>query len=464
MQLLAALDLQLNPAIPDVVAFVGGGGKSSALFRLAREIVTSGQRVIVTTTTHISLEQMRQEPVHIVVTGDQLPRDALSRALDEHGRCLVISEVMAHNVRGISPELVDQLVAQASTLDIAAILVEADGSRRLPVKAPAEHEPALPASTTLLVPVSGMDAIGARIDEAHVHRVEWVRRLLQLAPDDDTARLTPHMAAQLLVDAQGGAKALPIRARLLPLLNKAEGVTQLASARLIAQQLTRQGYACLIGAVGVNQSDPVLERWAPLAAVVLAAGQSSRMGRAKQVEVVDGEAMVVRAVRTALQSAVAQVFVITGAYAEAVTAALSPLLNEAGSRLRLLHNPDWQTGQASSIRTAVQALFTLGEITFGAALFMPTDQPFVPPTLLQQLIGAWRTGARVVAPRVDGQVRGAPALFDRSLWPEMLTLQGDIGARPLLQKYRAEIVTLPVPAHFLRDIDTPQDLTATVND
>lgn len=216
------------------------------------------------------------------------------------------------------------------------------------------------------------------------------------------------------------------------------------------------------------------------------------MGRPKQLEVVDGEPMVVRAVRTALQSAVAQVFVITGAYVEAVTEVLSPLLQAANGRIQLVHNPDWQTGQASSIRTAAQALnhpfqgmaatpnpvstgsdlataqcvstplpITGAEFIqrqWGAALFLPTDQPFVPPVLLQQLIRTWRTGARLVAPLVDGQVRGAPALFDHTLWPEMLALQGDIGARPLLQKYRGEIVTIPTPAHLLRDIDTPEDL------
>ncbi|MDQ3248775.1 MAG: selenium cofactor biosynthesis protein YqeC, partial [Chloroflexota bacterium] len=391
------------------------------------------------------------------------------RALDQHKRCLVIGEVQAYKVRGIAPERVDQLVAQAAGLNVAAVLIEADGSRWLPFKAPAAHEPVLPTSTTLLIPVMGLDALGAPIDDTHVHRAEQVRRLLGLAPDDATTRLTPQMVARLLVHAQGGAKALPAGARLLPLLNKAETVTRLASARLVAHQLAGAGYGSLIGAVGVNPANPIIERWSPLAAVVLAAGQSRRMGRAKQLEIVDGEAMVVRAVRTALQSEVATVLVVTGAYADAVAALLSPLLAEAGDRLRLVHNPDWQSGQASSIRTAIQMLSASALLPgerfkghpgarFAAALFTPTDQPFAPATLLRQLICRWRSGARLAAPLVDEEVRGAPALFDRSLWPELLTLQGDVGARPLLQKYHAEVVTVPTPAELLRDIDTPQDL------
>jgi len=468
LQLLTALDLQLDPTVPDVVAFVGGGGKSSALARLADEIVAAGCRIITTTTTHISAAQMQREPIHIVVPRAELPLDELDAALDKYGRCLLIGAVLEHNVRGLAATLVDQLVTHAQRLQVGAILIEADGSRGLSLKAPAAHEPVIPITTTLLVPVMGLDALGAPIDEAHVHRLEQVRSLLALGPDDGQARLTPQLAARLLVHRQGGAKDLPAGARLMPLLNKAEGVTQRAGARLIADQLAAGGQSSLIGAVGVGlarqpalaeaeKAMSIFERWAPVATVVLAAGRSSRMGRAKQLEVVDGEPMVVRAVRIALQSAVAQVIVVTGAYEEDVQAVLAPLLSATGDRLRLVHNPDWQTGQASSIRRAAQAL-TDSPLRFGAALFLPTDQPFVPPRLLQQLIRAWRSGAQLVAPLVDGQVRGAPALFDRTLWPELLILAGDIGARPLLQKYRASIVTLPVAAQLLRDIDTLEDL------
>ena len=91
-------------------------------------------------------------------------------------------------------------------------------------------------------------------------------------------------------------------------------------------------------------------------AVVLAAGRSSRMGRAKQIEVVDGAPMVVRAITVALQSDVTTVWVVTGAYATEVRAALLPVQALHGARLQLLHNEEWASGQASSVRTAVLAL------------------------------------------------------------------------------------------------------------
>lgn len=191
-----------------------------------------------------------------------------------------------------------------------------------------------------------------------------------------------------------------------------------------------------------------------ICAVVLAAGRSSRMGRAKQLEIVDGTPMVVRAVQTVLASCVDDVLLVTGAYAEAVMALVESLKQRAGTRLQLVHNAEWATGQASSVRAAVQALPAHSQ----AALFLPTDQPFAPATLLDDLSRAWRAGALLAAPTVDGQPRGAPAIFDRTLWPELLALEGDVGARPLLQRHRAALVTLPALADWLRDIDTPADL------
>ncbi len=194
-------------------------------------------------------------------------------------------------------------------------------------------------------------------------------------------------------------------------------------------------------------------------AVVLAAGRSSRMGEAKQLVPVAGVPMVVRAVQLALQSAATTVTVITGAHATAVADLLQPLLQAESMRLTLLHNNAWATGQASSVRTAVTALAATND----ALLFLPVDQPFVPVTLVQQLIDVWGAGAPLAAPAIDGAPRGAPAIFDRTLFAELLALEGDVGARPLLQRHREQLATVPAQATWLRDIDTPADLAAVAS-
>jgi molybdenum cofactor cytidylyltransferase len=191
-----------------------------------------------------------------------------------------------------------------------------------------------------------------------------------------------------------------------------------------------------------------------ISAVVLAAGQSRRMGRPKQLEVVDGEPMVVRAAQIALRSCADRVLVVTGAYAEAVTSLLTPLVVQHAPRLTLTYNPAFTTGQASSIQSALQAL----PAEVQAVLFLPVDQPFLAPGLLDQLVAAWRAGAALAAAGVEGELRGAPALFDRIFWPELLQLNGDVGARPLLQRHRTQVIPIPADPAQLRDIDTPQDL------
>lgn len=199
------------------------------------------------------------------------------------------------------------------------------------------------------------------------------------------------------------------------------------------------------------------QRGGRVVAAVLAAGLSSRMGRPKQLVEVDGEPMVVRAAKVALATTVEEVLVITGAHAEAVAAMLVPLQQQAGDRLRIVTNPAYAEGQAASVRTAVGAL----GVADGAVLFLPVDQPFLSSQLLDRLLDEWRRGALLVATTVDGQLRGAPGLFDRLLWPELLALEGDIGARPLLQRHRDKLVTVSAAAHELRDIDTPDDLAET---
>jgi molybdenum cofactor cytidylyltransferase len=192
------------------------------------------------------------------------------------------------------------------------------------------------------------------------------------------------------------------------------------------------------------------------AVVVLAAGRSSRMGQAKQLVAVHGELMVRRALRVALASGTSEVLLVTGAYADEVNAAIGDLREEAAGRLQIVHNSTWAEGQAGSMQVGIRAL----SAACGAAIFLPVDQPYVEVLLLQQLAEAWQQGALVAAPTVEGELRGAPALFDRSLWPDLLAVKGDVGGRGVLRAHAEQVQTIAVPAAWLRDVDTPQDLEA----
>jgi molybdenum cofactor cytidylyltransferase len=456
MNLIHALKLNLDPTRPDVVALVGGGGKTSTLFRLANEIASRGERVITTTTTRIFAAQMAQSPARLAVIDGRLDWGRLDGILAEHGQCLLVMVVEGTKAVGLDPRIVDELTRRAVDFNLAAILVEADGSRNLPLKAPAAHEPVVPDSTTLLVPILGLDALGAPADADHVHRPEKVQALLGI---DAMTRITPEMAARLLIDPSGGAKGKPGGARLLPLLNKAENSPRLAGGRIIARLLAESGQPSLLGITGLAGDEPIRERWGSLAAVILAAGEGRRMGEAKQLLTLDGEPLVARAARLALESDAHHVLIVIGAHATAVRSALEPLRSRAGERLRLIHNDAWATGQSTSVRAAVDALAAEVE----AALFFPVDQPNVPVSLLRVLWDHWRMGANLVAPRVEEEIRGAPALFDRIYWPDLRRLEGDQGGRPILKKRSAEVATVATPAHWLQDVDTAEEWAQMVS-
>jgi len=215
MTLLEALSPLLK-GDPPVVAFVGGGGKSSALFRLAADLVAAGQRVITTTTTHIATAQLALAPAHLRLI-DATPA-RVDTALQQHRHLLLTdtSDPATGKTRGVPVTFVSTLT-QMKLAD--AILVEADGARKRPFKAPAPYEPVIPPENTLVVIVVGVDVFGRPLDENHVHRPALVSALSGCPLG---APITPAVVAQVVAHPEGGRKGIPAGARVAVLLNKTD--------------------------------------------------------------------------------------------------------------------------------------------------------------------------------------------------------------------------------------------------
>jgi molybdenum cofactor cytidylyltransferase len=191
-----------------------------------------------------------------------------------------------------------------------------------------------------------------------------------------------------------------------------------------------------------------------VAAVILAAGASARMGQPKLLLIHHGVPLLGRAVDAAVRGGCDDVVVVLGADHERYGAALE------GTPARIVHNPEFARGMSSSIRVGVEAL---REET-RAAIIMLADQPFIDRDVIRRLIDTYRTSGVKIVTSAYGGVRGAPVLFDRALFLELLLLEGDQGARQVLATYPRHVTEVEIPVDAARDVDTPDDARRLVSD
>jgi molybdenum cofactor cytidylyltransferase len=182
-----------------------------------------------------------------------------------------------------------------------------------------------------------------------------------------------------------------------------------------------------------------------IAALVLAAGGSTRMGAPKQLLRLEDRSFVRRAVEAASAAGCVPVFVVLGAGAERVREELT------GLAVRVVENAAWRDGLGGSIAAGLRAL---AREDVSACLVLLADQPLVGPCELERLLEAGAEG-NLVASRVDGAL-GPPALFPRALFPSLAALSGDAGARSLLRARSAGVVAVDLGLRAL-DVDTPAD-------
>lgn len=254
MNLADALGVQRG----DVVAFVGAGGKTTAIYRLAAELARRDWCVLGTTTTKVWPPQPGQVDGQFFAPSVALARTCLAEMIAPGRRLLMAAALDAATGKlvGVSP---DVLCATVDLVDV--ILVEADGAKGRSLKAPASYEPVVPPCATLLAPVAGLDAIGQPVDEAIVHRVERVSALTGLRPGQP---ITPAAVADVITHPDGGLKGAPPAARVIVLLNKADERGRLRPGRETAQLILGGSAVERVILTAVNTAEPVRE--------VLAAG------------------------------------------------------------------------------------------------------------------------------------------------------------------------------------------------
>ncbi|MHB8928365.1 MAG: selenium cofactor biosynthesis protein YqeC [Bacillota bacterium] len=488
---------------------MGAGGKTSLLLALAREAIErwGPGSVSVTTTTKMLEPGAEEFPWGPGVKGTPRatrlqPCLILSESLDaadqvieahpgfeKHGgerpEVLVLGSRWAgesvgrRKFAGIPPEWVDEIARRFPDL---VMLVEADGAARKPLKAPAAHEPVIPASSTVVLTVAGLDALGMPLDAEHVHRPE---RLAQLTGHTPGNPVTSDVIATALWHPEGCGKGSPQGAAVVPVINKVDRPEQLPAAREVAGKLLQRGAPRVLltschtwpvvveavaptpGAAVTTPKAAPAEGAPSVAAIVLAAGASTRMGAPKQLLQWEDEPLIVRAVRQTLEARVAPVVVVLGHKADEIKPLLEPLQRRARERLWVTVNQDYlEGGQSSSVRAGLAALAAADRGRARAVVFVNCDQPLLRAEHIDTLVARFEAAeagegrsapeGAIVIPVHDGR-RGHPVLFGRGFFGELAGVTGNEGGRSVIRRHPQAVIEVPSDRAALADVDSPED-------
>jgi molybdenum cofactor cytidylyltransferase len=426
----------------DVVALIGAGGKTSTMVSLGYELAEAGWRVLATTTTRIGEDQLELMP-HALPP--EAGSEAISAALTEDGFVFLYGSIRDNKVYGPGPEWVPHLM---DAVDSDVMLIEADGARGLPLKAPYDHEPVIPPETSLVISVASLSALGQPLDEDHVYNAQAI--IERYGFREGNAIKSPWMA-QVLRDEELGLRGIPPNARVMAFLNQAPSRGyERGRARLIARLALRRSRLHGVAIGSVRAKEPVHEVQRPIGAVVLAAGMSTRMGQSKVLlPWTANKTIIEHIVEQLIHSRIDHIVVVTGHMAQEVKALLQPL------DVKVVYNRSFKTGEMlSSLKLGLRAL----PENVAAAMVVLGDQPRIQPKIVYQITMAYAEGkGEIIAPSFEMR-RGHPILISRRYWPEIINLPRGGAPRDVINAHTDRIHYIPVDTDsVLRDVDTPQD-------
>jgi len=421
---------------PPRVAFVGAGGKTIAMFQCARQLAGP---VLVTAATHLAVDQLSFGDQHFVIE-DSLPGQLVTEIPSGITLLTGPPERDSQRTLGLTADLLKQVYTFAEAHRIP-LLIEADGSRQLPLKAPATHEPPIPEFVDFVVVVAGLSGLGRPLTPEWIHRPEMFAQLSGLSLGDI---VSPKALAQVLLHPEGGLKNIPSTVRRVALLNQADTPELQAQAVALKSDLLAEYDAVVVSSLSPSKS--VIAVNEPIAAVILAAGEARRFGSPKQLLEWHGKSLIWHVAQKALQSDLDPVFVVCGQEMNAIQAALT------GLPVEFIYNASWQQGQGTSVKAGTE----LVSAQIGGIVFLLADQPQIPVSLIRSLVEEHAESLHpIIGPLVDGQ-RANPVLFDQVTFDDLRSLSGEAGGRKLFDKYPVKWISWHDSSALL-DVDTPED-------
>ena len=391
--------LQIRLPEHAVISIVGAGGKTSLIFAWARELAASGKKVVITTTTHMYRpEHMEEDNIRIVAQDDP----------ERPGKVMAPPSDVLDSLR--------------ETADV--VLIEADGSRRMPLKWPAPWEPVVPDFTDFTVCVAGLSALGRKTSDAVYRADELPDRLKRETVDINLI----HAAVS---SRDGGQKG--VRGEFRVFMNQVDDdIDRLAAAYRLQQ---------IFAVLGIQSAWGSLLEEPEIAVILEAAGNSSRFGSNKLLHIMDDGRPMAASILEAARSVNAYKKILVTQYDE--VAAMAPDFDVV-----INDRPD--LGISRSMQLGLKAA---GDAD--AYMFCVCDQPGLTKATLERLIKAYKKGtAGIVSLAWQGKMCN-PKIFSSRYKEELMALSGDTGGRQIIASHADDIFLVEALSEAeVRDIDS----------
>ena len=391
--------MQLRLPEHAVVSVVGAGGKTSLIFAWARELASAGKNVVITTTTHMYRpERMEEDGIRIGVSDDPERPDKVSAP---------------------PAEVLDSL---RDTADV--VLIEADGSRRMPLKWPADREPVIPDYTDVTVCVAGLSALGRRTADV-VYNAEGLPDVLKR----ETADM--NLIHAIVSSRDGGQKG--VRGDFRVFMNQVDDdIDRLAAAYRMQQ---------IFAVMGIQSAWGTLMPEEPKIAVILeAAGNSTRFGSNKLLHIMDDGRPMIASIFDAVRPLDVYKKILVTQYDDIAEMA-------AGFDVVMNDRPD--LGISRSMQLGLAAA---GDAD--AYMFCVCDQPGLSTSTIKKLIEAYKKGtAGIVSLAWQGKMCN-PKIFSSRYREELMRLSGDTGGRQIIAAHKDDLLLIEAESEDeVKDID-----------
>jgi molybdenum cofactor cytidylyltransferase len=457
---------------PFVISAIGGGGKTTILVNLFQQKYRT--RSILTTTTAMIAPGHHDRTTNPCEAFRQLD-DSLLRISDSPPETSGVW--YAHpfpdvpgKYSGIDRDIFDDYIRERREENDSDLVIfcEADGSKRKPLKAHAEHEPVIPRTTDLTLIVFGCAGVGKPLTEQFVHRTDLFSEVIGKEKGEHVE------FGDLIALLRSGHffKGIPRTSRIAVIFNQVDLLPDSLSSNDTLRQWAEDALAISpIDAVFFTSDAGDAHRTefglvrpetdSPLfSAVVLAAGLSERMGEENKLLLPLGNTTVLeQTLSRVLKSDIRELIVVLGHEAtkveQSATAAIGTKTPPT-MQIKTVFNEHYESGQGTSVACGTRHLSDQSAGCF----FVPGDQPFVSPTVMRALAESSENG-KIIVPEINRK-RTSPALFDRSFYNELTQLDGEKGGREVMDAHEEDTIVLPIECRDKRvsiDIDTKDDYT-----